>query len=419
MPTPVSSLLHAACLVCAGIYLLLRSCYILEYTPIVLLIILWWGGLTTLIAGLIAIVSNDIKKIIALSTISQLGLMMIAIGISSYNTSIYHLLCHAMFKALLFMSAGSIIHSIIYESQDIRYYGSYIHYLPMTYICMLIASLSLMAIPGMSGYYSKDFIIESTYGIYTISGYIVFLFSILSATLTSIYSIRLLYLVFLNVPNSNKYTYYNISESSYTMLIPMFILVIYSIFIGYITKDIYIGMGSSSNFSGIFIHPNNISLIDIEYSLPTYIKILPLLLVCVSITIVLYIYEYYYTLLYIYNNRLLYTLYVYANNRFMFDQVLNNIILVYTLYYSLLLNLYIDKGILHIYGPTGLYHTLNVLAYNTVTGYTNKYRHHTIYIGLFILFICIYIYIPVYTVLNLELLILFILILWIVPQYND
>jgi len=114
------------------------------------------------------------KKIIALSTMSQLGMMVVAIGLGNYNASIYHLFCHAMFKALLFMSAGSIIHSIITESQDIRTFGGYIHYLPITYICIFIASLSLMAIPGLSGYYSKDIIIEATYTTYTISGYIMY-----------------------------------------------------------------------------------------------------------------------------------------------------------------------------------------------------------------------------------------------------
>lgn len=385
-PTPVSALLHAACLVCAGIYLLLRSCFILEYTPIILIIILWLGGLTTIIAGTIAIVSNDIKKIIALSTMSQLGMMMVAIGISSYNSSLYHLLCHAMFKALLFMSAGSIIHSIISESQDIRYAGSFINYLPITYIAIIIASFALMAIPGLSGFYSKDFIIESLYGNYTISGYIVYIFSFISAMLTTIYSTRLIYLIFFNIPNSNKYTYYNLHESSYKMLIPMIILVIFSIFIGYLTRDIYLGMGTS--LSNIFIHPNNDILIDTEFTLPIYIKILPLIFILLLIITILYIYEYYYTLLYIYTNKLLYNLYIFSNNKYMFDQIINNIILTYTLYIGILLSYYIDKGLLYILGPTGIPKLLNILSYNTISLSTERnYRNNTLYIALFILFI--------------------------------
>ena len=158
-PTPVSALLHAATMVCAGVFVLVRSSFILEYAPSVLLTILWLAGLTTLVSGLIAVVTNDIKRVIALSTMSQLAMMMLAIGSSAYDLAIYHLYCHAFFKALLFMSAGSIIHSYMSETQDMRKYGGLLNYLPFSYTTMLIASLSLMAIPGLTGYYSKDIII--------------------------------------------------------------------------------------------------------------------------------------------------------------------------------------------------------------------------------------------------------------------
>lgn len=127
---------------------------------------------------------------------SQLSIMMIAIGTSSYDLAIYHLYCHAFFKALLFMSAGSIIHSMISETQDMRKYGGLIEYLPYSYTTMMISSLSLMAIPGLSGYYSKDIIIETVYGSYDISGYIIYYISTASATLTAVYSMRVIYLTF-------------------------------------------------------------------------------------------------------------------------------------------------------------------------------------------------------------------------------
>jgi NADH-ubiquinone oxidoreductase chain 5 len=347
---------------------------------------------------------------------SQLGMMMIAIGISSYNTSIYHLLCHAMFKALLFMSAGSIIHSVVYESQDIRYYGGYIHYLPITYIAMVIASFALIAIPGMSGYYSKDFIIESLYGHYTISGYIIYIFSVLSATLTTIYSTRLLYMVFYNTPNSNKFTYHNIHESGAKMLTPMIALVIFSIFIGYMTKDIYLGMGSPLH--SLYIHPDNISLVDTEFAVPSMIKILPLGLVITSIILVLYIYEYYYTLLYIYMNRTLYTLYLHCNNKYMIDQLLNNVVFSYGLYTSISLYNYLDKGLLHIFGPTGLARLGNLLSYSTISLSTQShYRHNTIYILLYsilLLVYCVMIYVlPINY--HYEYIVLYIIVLYILP----
>lgn len=419
---------------CAGVYLLIRSSYILEYTPLILLYILWLGGLTTIIAGLIAIVSNDIKKIVALSTMSQLGLMFVAIGISNYNISIFHLFNHAMFKALLFMSAGSIIHSIVYESQDIRTFGSLTKWLPITYVCLVIASLSLMATPGLTGFYSKDILIESVYGVYNISGYIIYCFSIISATLTSIYSIRLLYYIFFNTPNSNKYTYYTVKEANNTMILPMVILAIASIIMGYIFKDLYIGLGSP--FNSIFTHPNNLSIIDTEFSIPTYIKLLPLILTILSTITVLFIYEYLYKffnpmikLINIHSKKLPFitNIYIFMNNKFMLDQILNNIILRSMIYLGILFNQYIDKGLLYQLGPTGIYNTLNILSYklislssntiiptakssNDLTGnlYTTGIRHYTTYLITVLSFIIL-----AYLINSSYILILFILLLLI------
>lgn len=405
-PTPVSALLHAACLVCAGIYLLIRSSYILEYSPMVLLIILWVGGLTTLVAGLIAIVSNDIKKIVALSTMSQLGLMVVAIGISAYNISLFHLFCHAMFKALLFMSAGSIIHSVLSESQDIRTHGGLLHYIPVTYVCILIASLSLMAFPGLTGFYSKDIIIESMYGVYSVSGFIMYWLSLTSATLTTLYSIRLLYLVFFNTPNSSKYTYYNVHESGLAMLTPMIILAFASIAIGYLTRDIYLGMGSP--FSSILIHPDNLSIIDTEFGITTFYKMLPLVMTVVGTVSVLFLYEYKYTWLYIFNNDLLRSLYVYGNSKFMLDQILNNVILRSSLYLGYLLNHFVDKGLLQIYGPMGLYNALNKVSYKVISLSTNSgIIHYNIYL------LSALVGIVLYTFTNTSIAILFILLLLI------
>lgn len=416
-PTPVSALLHAACLVCAGIYLLIRSSYILEYSPTVLLICLWLGGLTTIIAGIIAITSNDIKKIIALSTMSQLGLMVVAIGLSAYNISLFHLFCHAMFKALLFMSAGSIIHSILSESQDIRTYGGLLNYLPVTYVCILIASLSLMAVPGLTGFYSKDIIIESTLGVYTISGYIIYWLSLSSATLTTLYSIRLLYLVFYNIPNNNKFTYHNMHESSWFMLIPMIILSFASIFIGYITRDIYLGFGSP--FNSIFIHPNNLSIIDTELALPEsnlILKLLPLIFTILGTLLIIILYEFKYSLIYVYNNNILLNLYIYFNNKLMLDQLLNNFILRSHLSFGFKLNQFIDKGTLQILGPRGIYDTLNIIVYNLIKLSTGSLFSFSIYLisGTIILLLIL---INVFNI-TLPILFIFLIISFINPRSN-
>lgn len=189
--------------------------------------------------------------------------MMLAIGSSAYDLAIYHLYCHAFFKALLFMSAGSIIHSFISETQDMRKYGGLIEYLPFSYTSMVVASLSLMAIPGLTGYYSKDIIIESLYGTYTVSGYIMYYIATASATLTAIYSIRVLYLTFYNNPRSNKYTYNFIHESNH-MIVPMFILAIYSIFLGYNRDNVIFHLNLGL--------PHTNTFIETEFTIPTLFK---------------------------------------------------------------------------------------------------------------------------------------------------
>src|SRR5437899_1533105 len=169
MPTPVSALIHAATLVTAGLYLLLRSSPLLEYSSTALLIITLTGATTAFFAATCGLVQNDLKRIIAFSTISQLGYMVMAVGLSQYNVALMHVVNHAFFKALLFLGAGAVIHSIA-DEQDIRKMGGLIKFLPFTYTTMLVGSLSLLATPWLSGFYSKDLIIELAYGQYAFSG---------------------------------------------------------------------------------------------------------------------------------------------------------------------------------------------------------------------------------------------------------
>ncbi|CUM68641.1 uncharacterized protein PRCAT00006369001 [Priceomyces carsonii] len=274
-------------------------------------------------------------------------MMMLAIGSSAYDLAIYHLYCHAFFKALLFMSAGSIIHSFMSETQDMRKYGGLLNYLPYSYTTMLIASLSLMAIPGLTGYYSKDIIIESLYGTYTVSGYIMYYLAISSATLTALYSIRVLYLTFYNNPRSNKYTYQYIHEST-NMAIPMTILAIYSIFLGYYRDNV--------TFHLVMGLPHTNSFIETEYTLPAIIKLLPLILGIVLSICLVYIYEFAFS--YISNKSHIYN---YLNQRIYYDQLLNNIILRSVLKFGGYLNTYIDNGLLKVLGSTGISRALTYL----------------------------------------------------------
>ena len=158
-PTPVSALIHAATMVTAGVFLLVRFSPLLEFTPFVLFLMVIFGSLTAFFASMIGVFQNDLKKIIAYSTCSQLGYMIFCCGLSNYSVSMFHLYNHAFFKALLFLCAGSVIHSLS-DEQDIRKMGSLINFLPITYSLMLIGSLALAGFPFLTGFYSKDFILE-------------------------------------------------------------------------------------------------------------------------------------------------------------------------------------------------------------------------------------------------------------------
>jgi NADH-ubiquinone oxidoreductase chain 5 len=166
-PTPVSALIHAATLVTAGVFLIIRCSPLFELTNVILIFMLFVGGLTTLFAATIAITQDDIKKVIAYSTCSQLGYMVFICGLSEYSLSLFHLVNHAFFKALLFLSAGSIIHSLSGE-QDLRRFGKLIKLIPYTYSLMLLGFLALCGFPFLSGFYSKDLILEMSFSKYTV-----------------------------------------------------------------------------------------------------------------------------------------------------------------------------------------------------------------------------------------------------------
>lgn len=277
-PTPVSALIHAATMVTAGVYLLIRSSPLIEYSSTVLLICLWLGAVTTVFSSLIGLFQQDIKKIIAYSTMSQLGMMVIAIGLSSYNVAIFHLINHAFYKGLLFLGAGAVIHAVV-DNQDLRKYGGLISFLPLTYSVILIASLSLVAFPFMTGFYSKDFILESAYGQYHFSSIDVYVIAVIGAIFTTLYSVKVIYLTFLTNPNGPVNYYRNAHESDIFISLPLVILAIFSIYFGYITRDIFIGLGSGFFIdNSIFIHPVHEIMIDTEFGIPTIFKLIPFIL---------------------------------------------------------------------------------------------------------------------------------------------
>ena len=246
-PIPVSALIHAATMVTAGVFLVVRCSPIFEYSQIALNIICIVGMTTAFFAATVALVQNDIKKIIAYSTCSQLGYMFFAAGIGAYNVAIFHLFTHAFFKALLFLGAGSVIHSLNNE-QDIRKMGGIWRKLPYSWGLMIIGTLALTGFPFFSGFYSKEAIIEFAYLKGNTLGYYVVVIGIFTALLTAIYSWRLVFKTFHGTYENKELKINSIHESPYVMLVPLIVLAIGSIFAGFFFKELFIGQYASNNF---------------------------------------------------------------------------------------------------------------------------------------------------------------------------
>jgi NADH-ubiquinone oxidoreductase chain 5 len=257
-PTPVSALIHAATMVTAGVFLLIRFSIFLEFSPFVACLVAVVGGFTALFAGTVGVFQNDLKRVIAYSTCSQLGYMVLACGLSNYSLALFHLLNHAFFKALLFLSAGSVIHALS-DEQDMRRMGGLFKLLPFTYVCFLIGSFALMGFSYTTGFYSKDFILEVAYSTQSFTGFVVYCCGLLAAVCTAFYSFRLIYLTFYGEPVGSRSIVRAIHEPDNKMTIPLVVLGLFSIFIGYVLKDFYVGLGSDFLSSGL--HEQNVNFV--------------------------------------------------------------------------------------------------------------------------------------------------------------
>lgn len=380
-PTPVSALIHAATMVTAGVYLLMRSSPLIEYSNTVLLLCLWIGAITTVFSSLIGLFQQDIKKVIAYSTMSQLGMMVIAIGLSSYNVALFHLVNHAFYKALLFLGAGAVIHAVS-DNQDFRKYGGLKPFLPLTYSVMLIASLSLVAFPFMTGFYSKDFILESAYGQFYFSSTVVYFISTIGAMFTTLYSVKVLYLTFLTNPNGPLVNYKHAHEGDIFMSMPLIILAIFSIFFGYITKDMFIGLGS--NFfqdNSLFIHPSHEIMLDTEFAVPTLFKILPLIFT-ISLSIIAIIISEFTpkALISFKSSRLGYNIFSFFNQRFLIEMFYNKYVTDLVLKLGGQTTKVIDKGSIELIGPFGLEKGLLNLSKNLSKLDTGVITSYALYI---------------------------------------
>jgi len=403
-PTPVSALIHAATMVTAGVYLLMRTSPLIEYSSTVLILCLWIGAITTVFSSLIGLFQQDIKKVIAYSTMSQLGMMVIAIGLSSYNIALFHLINHAFYKGLLFLGAGAVIHAVS-DNQDFRKYGGLRPFLPLTYSVMLIASLSLVAFPFMTGFYSKDFILESAYGQFYFSSTVVYFIATIGAMFTTLYSVKVLYLTFLTNPNGPMVNYKKAHEGDMFMSLPLIVLAIFSIFFGYITKDIFIGLGSDFfSDNSLFIHPNHEIMLNTEFAVPTLFKLLPLIFTLSLSIIALNLSEYNPNLLVSFKlSRIGYTIFSFFNQRFFVEQIYNTYITERVLKLGGQTTKVLDKGSIELIGPYGLEKALTNLSSDIARLDTGIITSYALYILIGLMF---YILIPYFYLYDFNLLII-------------
>ena len=274
-PTPVSALIHAATLVTAGVFLIIRCSPLFEFTGATLVFITLCGGITAFFSATVAITQDDIKKVIAYSTCSQLGYMVFICGLSEYTLSMFHLINHAFFKALLFLAAGSVIHSVSGD-QDIRRFGELAKLIPFTYSMMILGFLALAGFPFLSGFYSKDLILEISFSKHSIETTFSYWLGTLSAGLTAFYSFRILYYTFWTKTNAFKFYLQNMHELPRNMAFSLGILSVGSLFSGYLLKDAFVGMGNLFWGNSIYKLDTTSNGLDLEF-IPLAIKNLPLI----------------------------------------------------------------------------------------------------------------------------------------------
>jgi len=373
-PTPVSALIHAATMVTAGVFLVVRCSPIYEFSELALNVITIVGMTTALFAASVALVQTDIKKIIAYSTCSQLGYMFFATGVGAYNIAMFHLFTHAFFKALLFLGSGSVIHAFK-DEQDINEMGGVWKNLPYTYTMMIIGTLALTGFPFLSGFYSKDAIIEFAYLKGNTVGYYAAGIGIFTAFLTSIYSWRLIFKTFHGKFNNKKIKISDTHESPLVMLLPLVLLSLGAIFAGMLFKDLFVEHGEASFWKNaiFFLEP-----LSSEHP-PTWFLLMTPLLVTLSIPISYYIF--------VKNKEILINiveinkpLYVFLKNKWYFDELYEILFVKSSKKVGSFLWKFFDVRLIDGFGPDGISNFVKQLSQKA-----NKFQSGFIYQYAFIM----------------------------------
>lgn len=377
-PTPVSALIHAATMVTAGVFLVARCSYLFEYSDVARDMVTLVGAITCVFAASIALTQNDIKKIIAYSTCSQLGYMFFALGVSAYSAGVFHLMTHAFFKALLFLCAGSVIHAMS-DEQDIRRMGGIWKHIKVTYVLMFIGSLAIAGIPPFAGFYSKDIVLEAAYASPSAFGEFAYWMGIIAAFMTAFYSWRLLLLTFHGKPRAEQKVMSHIHESPKVMLIPLYVLGIGAIFSGF--YGYHVGMvGDMGEFWGnaIFVlgadNPETNPL-TLAHQVPAYIKYMPLMVGLVAIMLA-YILYYFKTDLPAKIASILKPLYTVSHHKYYIDELYNYLLVKPSLKLGTFFWKLIDKIMIDDLGPNGsarVTQTFSAILSKLQTGYVYHY----------------------------------------------
>jgi NADH-ubiquinone oxidoreductase chain 5 len=409
-PTPVSALIHAATMVTAGVYLTARCSPIFEYSLFSLKFITIIGASTAFFASTVGLVQNDFKKIVAYSTCSQLGYMFFACGLSNYPLAIFHLSNHAYFKALLFLCSGAVIHAMG-DEQDIRKMGGLRRILPFTYIMFLIGSLSLMGFPFLTGFYSKDLILEIAFGSFNEHGHFAYWLGTIGAFFTAFYSTRLLFFAFLSETNAYKNIIKHAHDVPFEMGLPLGLLAFGSIFIGYLSKDLFVGLGSNFWNNSIYINPLHNQMIDSEF-LPILFKLLPVILSFLGLFSALYLYFFKFKFLYtIKTSKIGLYCYNFLNRKWYFDKIYYEFVNQYILKigYNVTYKM-IDKGLIEICGPYGLISIFSFLSFQIINIQTGYIYHYSLLILISTIFLINILFFSIFICYNFSILILLFLI---------
>jgi NADH-ubiquinone oxidoreductase chain 5 len=379
-PTPVSALIHAATMVTAGVFLIARCSFLFEYAPQSLQVVTLLGAATAFFASSVGLLQNDLKRVIAYSTCSQLGYMVFSCGLSDYSVGVFHLANHAFFKALLFLGAGAIIHAVN-DEQDMRKMGGLRNLVPFTYSVMTIGSLALIGFPFLAGFYSKDLILELAYGRYSSSSHFSYYLGTFGAFLTAFYSTRLVCLTFLVKPNGYKPVIGFAKETFSYISIALCFLAIPSIFVGFYTKDMIVGVGSDFFGAAIYNNPKILHIFDAEF-VEFFYKILPVTLSLFGAGLSFLLYNFQSSILFAIKTSFVgRKVYSFLNKKWFFDKIYNELFgqfffkFGYTMSYKA-----IDRGAFEIIGPTGLSTVALNVAHKLHKAQTGSLYHYTLMI---------------------------------------